>query len=266
MNWNCILERVSQTESTNEDLMARWRAGELIDPVSRLARHQTKGKGRAGRRWFANPQSSLCFSLAYPFARDSQGLHGLSLVCGLAAIKGIANSLQLPEEKLHSLGVGLKWPNDLLIHGKKLGGLLIEGGKLASSSPTEKIWMIIGVGINLEHSTEIEQSSQIPIAALAQCNTKQVRIEADLVWLNLLDALGNYLDVFNREGFAPFQSEWKNWDAYQNQAVEITEFGKTQYSGIALGVSQEGALLLEEYPGSPAKVIYAGDLSLKKRS
>jgi biotin-(acetyl-CoA carboxylase) ligase len=86
------------------------------------------------------------------------------------------------------------------------------------------------------------------------------------VWLNLLDALGNYLDVFNREGFAPFQSEWKNWDAYQNQAVEITEFGKTQYSGIALGVSQEGALLLEEHPGSPAKVIYAGDLSLKKRS
>lgn len=87
MNWNCILERVNQTESTNDDLMARWRAGELIDPVSRLARHQTKGKGRAGRAWFANPQSSLCFSLAYPFTQNSQALHGLSLACGLAVLR-----------------------------------------------------------------------------------------------------------------------------------------------------------------------------------
>ena len=148
MNWNCILERVNQTESTNDDLMARWRAGELIDPVSRLARHQTKGKGRAGRAWFANPQSSLCFSLAYPFTQNSQALHGLSLACGLAVLQGIATSLRVPKEQLHDLGIGLKWPNDLLIHGKKLGGILIEGGKLASPSPTQKTWMIIGVGLN----------------------------------------------------------------------------------------------------------------------
>ena len=84
MNWNCILERVAQTESTNDDLMARWRSRELIDPVSRLAKHQTKGKGRAGRQWFAEPNSSLSFSLAYPFNQPQQFLHGLSLVCGLA--------------------------------------------------------------------------------------------------------------------------------------------------------------------------------------
>jgi len=239
MNWNCILERVNQTESTNDDLMARWRAGELIDPVSRLARHQTKGKGRAGRAWFANPQSSLCFSLAYPFTQNSQALHGLSLACGLAVLQGIATSLRVPKEQLHDLGIGLKWPNDLLIHGKKLGGL--------------------------EYSTELEQSSQIPIAALAQCNYQQIALEADLVWLNILDALGDYLVAFSKEGFAPLKAEWNRWDAYQNQSVEITEGGKTQLSGIERGVNPEGALLIEEHPGSDPKVIYAGDLSLHKR-
>lgn len=266
MNWNCILERVAQTDSTNDDLMTRWRAGDLIDPISRLARHQMKGKGRAGRSWYANANNSLSFSLAYPFNQSAQALQGLSLVCGLAVIKGIANSLQLTEKELHRSGLALKWPNDLLIHGKKLGGILIEGGRLSSGNSHEKTWMIIGVGMNLEYCASIEQASQIPISALAQLNSKQVSIDADLVWLAILDALGDYLAVFERDGFAPFQADWKNWDAYCNQAVEIMEFGQTKYSGIAIGVNQEGALLLEEHPGQAPKVIYVGDLSLKKRS
>jgi BirA family biotin operon repressor/biotin-[acetyl-CoA-carboxylase] ligase len=180
-------------------------------------------------------------------------------------LQGIATSLRVPKEQLHDLGIGLKWPNDLLIHGKKLGGILIEGGKLASPSPTQKTWMIIGVGLNLEHSTELEQSSQTAIAALTQCNSQQIALEADLVWLNILEALGDYLVAFNKEGFAPFKAEWNSWDAYQNQSVEITEGGKTQLSGIERGVSPEGALLIEELPGSVPKVIYAGDLSLHKR-
>jgi BirA family biotin operon repressor/biotin-[acetyl-CoA-carboxylase] ligase len=80
-----------------------------------------------------------------------------------------------------------------------------------------------------------------------------------------LEALGDYLVAFNKEGFAPFKAEWNSWDAYQNQSVEITEGGKTQLSGIERGVSPEGALLIEELPGSVPKVIYAGDLSLHKR-
>jgi BirA family biotin operon repressor/biotin-[acetyl-CoA-carboxylase] ligase len=264
MNWNCILERVAQTDSTNDDLMNRWRAGELIDPISRLAWHQKKGKGRAGRSWYANAKDSLSFSLAYPFDRSVQALHGLSLVCGLAVIKGLANCLQLTREELHRSGLALKWPNDLLIHGKKLGGILVEGGKLSPGKSNEKTWMIIGVGMNLQYCNTLEQASQIPISALAQLNSKKLSIDADLVWLAILDALGDYLAIFEREGFFPFQAEWKNWDAYHNQAVEIVELGQTKYSGIAIGVNQEGALLLIERAGQTPTAIYAGDLSLKK--
>ena len=117
----------------------------------------------------------------------------------------------------------------------------------------------------MEYSAELEESSQIAIAALAQCNYQQIALEADLVWLNILDVLGDYLVAFSKEGFAPLKAEWNSWDAYQNQSVEITEGGKTQLSGIERGVNLEGALLIEEHPGSDPKVIYAGDLSLHKR-
>lgn len=265
MNWNCILERVAQTDSTNDDLMNRWRAGELIDPISRLARHQTKGKGRAGRSWYTDANNSLSFSLAYPFERSARALQGLSLVCGLAVIEGIKNCLQLTEGELQRAGLALKWPNDLLIRGKKLGGILIEGGKLSPGNSHEKTWMIIGVGLNLDYCVTLEQASQVPISALAQLNSKQLSIDADLVWLAILDALGHHLATFEREGFAPFQADWKNWDAYHNQAVDIMEGGQTKNSGIAVGVNQEGALLLEEHTGQTPTVIYAGDLSLRKR-
>ena len=112
MTANCILERVIETRSTNDDLLERWRAGELIDPVARIAQKQTAGKGRAGRSWLANPEDSLCFSLAFPFKRTPAELSGLSLLVGLAVISGIAQACDLSESKLHELGLRLKWPND----------------------------------------------------------------------------------------------------------------------------------------------------------
>ena len=105
MSSNCILERVASTKSTNDDLLARWRAGELIDPVARIAQVQTAGKGRAGRRWVSKLEDSLCFSLAFPLNRRPSELSGLSLVMGLATISGIAKALDLHEDDLFQQGL-----------------------------------------------------------------------------------------------------------------------------------------------------------------
>jgi BirA family biotin operon repressor/biotin-[acetyl-CoA-carboxylase] ligase len=102
MSPNCILERVATTKSTNDDLLARWRAGELIDAVARIAHNQTSGKGRAGRVWLSNPGDTLCFSLAHPFNKRPLELSGLSLVIGLAVVAGIAGALGINETTLHS--------------------------------------------------------------------------------------------------------------------------------------------------------------------
>ena len=152
MTANCILERVAQTKSTNDDLLERWRAGELIDPVARIAHKQTAGKGRAGRTWLARPEDSICFSLAFPFKRKPTELTGLSLLVGLAVISGITQACDLTEAILYQAGLRLKWPNDLLLNNTKLGGILIEGGQAKANDLT---CMIIGIGMNLHNAKEI---------------------------------------------------------------------------------------------------------------
>ena len=261
MTANCILERVTETKSTNDDLLVRWRAGELIDPVARIAHKQTAGKGRAGRTWLANPQDSLCFSLAFPFKRTPAELSGLSLLVGLAVIAGIAQACNLSEEGLKQAGLQLKWPNDLLLNNNKLGGILIEGGQSKAGDPT---WMIIGVGMNLRNEEVIEANldTGLKVGSLTQL-TKSLP-DTEYLWLKLLASLEHHLAEFDLHGFKSCKERWMSWDAYRDQAVCISGAGKDPIYGIAKGVDETGALLLQQENKTIA--INAGDVSLRIQS
>ena len=261
MTANCILERVAETKSTNDDLLARWRAGELIDPVARIARKQTAGKGRAGRAWLANPEDSLCFSLAFPFKRTPAQLSGLSLLVGLAVVAGIAQACNLSEAQLQTAGLRLKWPNDLLLNNCKLGGILIEGGQAKPSDPT---WMIIGIGINLRNAEMIEANLDggLKVGSLSQL-TKSVP-DIEYLWLKVIASLERRLTEFDLQGFKPCRQDWMQWDAYRDQAVCISGAGKDPIYGIAHGVDETGALLLQQ--DNKTIAIHAGDVSLRIQS
>jgi BirA family biotin operon repressor/biotin-[acetyl-CoA-carboxylase] ligase len=261
MTANCILERVTETKSTNDDLLARWRAGELIDPVARIAHNQTAGKGRAGRAWLANPEDSLCFSFAFPFKRTPAQLSGLSLLVGLAVVDGIAKACNLSEVELQKAGLRLKWPNDLLLNNAKLAGILIEGGQSKAGDPT---WMIIGIGINLRNAEVIEASldTGLKVGALAQLT--KILPDTEYLWLKLIASLEHSLTEFDVHGFKPCQERWMNWDAYRDQAVSISGAGKDPVYGIAKGVDETGALLLQQENKTIA--ILAGDVSLRIQS
>ena len=103
INW--ILETVDQSPSTNEDLMVRWRAGQLWEPIARKAITQTSGKGRLGRSWVSHAQQALTFSVAYPFKKNISELSGLSLACGLAVVKGISQASGISQEDLKKSGL-----------------------------------------------------------------------------------------------------------------------------------------------------------------
>ncbi|MEA9600586.1 biotin--[acetyl-CoA-carboxylase] ligase [Polynucleobacter sp. MG-28-Ekke-A2] len=261
MTANCILERVTETRSTNDDLMSRWRAGELIDPVARIAHKQTAGKGRAGRAWLANPEDSLCFSLAFSFKRTPAELSGLSLLVGLAVIEGIAQACNLSEEELQEAGLQLKWPNDLLLNMHKLGGILIEGGQAKAGDPT---WMIIGVGINLRNPEAIEANldTGLKVGSLAQLTHSLP--DTEYLWLKLIASLEHSLAEFDLHGFKPCKERWMDWDAYRDQAVCISGAGKDPIHGIAKGVDGTGALLLQKE--NKIIAIHAGDVSLRIQS
>jgi BirA family biotin operon repressor/biotin-[acetyl-CoA-carboxylase] ligase len=261
MTVNCILERVTETKSTNDDLLARWRAGELIDPVARIAHKQTAGKGRAGRSWLANPDDSLCFSLAFPFKRTPAELSGLSLLVGLAVIAGIAQACELSEAELQSAGMHLKWPNDLLLNDSKMGGILIEGGQAKAGDLS---WMIIGVGINLRNAEvfDVNLDNGLKASSLSQLTKSPPDVE--YLWLKLIASLEHHLIEFDLHGFKPYQELWMKWDAYQDQSVCISGTGKDPIYGIAKGVDEFGALLLQQ--DNKIITIHAGDVSLRIQS
>ena len=266
MSPNCILERVATTKSTNDDLLVRWRAGELIDPVARIAHEQTSGKGRAGRVWLSNPEDTLCFSLAYPFHKRPNELSGLSLVIGLAVIAGIAAALETSEAALHQQGLRLKWPNDLLLNNAKLGGILIEGGQSNPNSPT---WMVIGLGLNLRNAALIEKNiegqTSFGVSALDQLMPHQAPVpDTEFIWLELIESFEKYLAQFEQHGFDFFKNSWEQWDAFNGQSVCISGAGQDPIIGISAGVDDTGALILKQVDKSIA--IHAGDVSLRVQS
>jgi len=265
MTANSILERIPETRSTNDDLLERWRSGQLIDPVARIAYKQTAGKGRAGRVWLANPEDTICFSLAFPFHRSPAELSGLSLLVGIAVIAGIAKACNLSQTQLYNSGLRLKWPNDLLLNNAKLGGILIEGGQARAGDPT---WMIIGIGINLRNAHAIEMNldqGDAKVSSLEGLLPDPTSLpDMDYLWLTLLESLEEHLKQFDEQGFSAHQENWMKWDAFADEKVCISGSGKEAIYGIAKGIDSTGALLLEQENKTIA--IYAGDVSLRKQS
>ncbi|NPT44770.1 biotin--[acetyl-CoA-carboxylase] ligase, partial [Paraburkholderia sp. 1N] len=120
------IEIVEETGSTNADLMTRVKAlprkaDALPRPIVRVAYLQTAGRGRRGRPWYAEPGNALLFSVACVLPRPLEGLAGLSLAVGVALVDGLrALPVAGPGQ------IALKWPNDVLLEGDKLAGILIE--------------------------------------------------------------------------------------------------------------------------------------------
>ncbi len=235
------IEVVAETGSTNADLLARC-AG-LAGPTLLIAEHQFAGRGRSGRSWLSAPGASLTFSLAWPFAQPVAALAGLPLAVGLAVA-----------EALGRLGVTvqLKWPNDLLKDGAKLGGILIE-----TQAATPGVWAVIGIGLNLDLPDAIEHAIGQNVANAPWL----ARMDRDTLMATLTDALASMLRQFSQHGFAPLCARWNALHAYQSMAVAILDRGATLHEGLAAGVDDSGQLLLDTPDGRIS--VISGDVSLR---
>src|SRR5512138_1554975 len=143
------LRRVARCGSTNSVLLAE---PDLPRPVLLIAGQQTAGRGRRGRRWHSEPGAGLTFSLAVALRRPLRELAALPLVAGVAVARA-----------LHALGVvkaALKWPNDIVVDGAKLGGILVETRSLNGG-----IKAVIGVGLNLRGAAALRARLRREVAA-----------------------------------------------------------------------------------------------------
>lgn len=238
------IEVVAETGSTNADLLAR--IDSLALPVLRAAEMQTAGRGRAGRSWHSTPGAALTFSLAWKFGGPLQSLVGLPLAVGVVIAETLAES---------GIDVRLKWPNDVLKDGNKLGGVLIETAAARNVAGTA-VWAVIGIGLNMSMTDSLAATIGRPVADLSVLG-----MDRNVLLAALLDALSDALTEFDRVGFGKFSGRWNRLHAHAGQRVSIIDHGRITHEGTAIGVDGGGRLLLETASGEVA--ITAGDVSLR---
>lgn len=244
------IEIVGECRSTNTELLERARSGSLgpagAQPVL-VCERQTSGRGRRGAAWYSGAGTSLTFSMLARFPKGPNALAGLSLAVAVAVARAL--------EASGIAQVQVKWPNDLLFEGRKLGGILIE---LISDfqGPT---CAVIGIGLNLALPPELRRRIGRPVADIAQALGRPPRRNELLA--GVLLELENALAEFSRGGFSAFRSDWTDRHAYQGERVMLKLGDQTVAEGEALGVAEDGALLLRSRHG--VERFHSGELSLR---
>jgi BirA family biotin operon repressor/biotin-[acetyl-CoA-carboxylase] ligase len=238
------IEVVFETDSTNA--LALRGPAPASGTRAWLAERQTAGRGRRGRRWASPLAAHVYLSLSRRFDGGLAALQGLSLAVGVAAA-----------DALHALGytrVGLKWPNDLMADGHKLGGVLVEIGGEAGGP----MRVVVGLGLNVRMPASAARDIDQPWCDLASLSPTPPSRQA--VCIALLDALLPMLSRFEREGLAAFVDGWARHDLLAGRPVKL-QVGERLIEGIALGIAADGALRLRDATGEHHH--HAGEASLR---
>lgn len=230
-------------DSTNTALLA------VIPPKQGvrvlLAERQQGGRGRLGRPWASPLAANLYLSVDRQFDGGLARLAGLSLVAGIAAAEAL--------REVTGLDIRLKWPNDLWLDGRKLGGLLVEGGG-EHGGPARAV---IGLGLNVRmpvaFGRDIDQA-WIDLAARCEPPSRNALAAA------LLSAWLPALEIFDREGLASFLPRWQALDALAGQRVRVIN-GNQVWDAEALGLASDGGLRVRD--GQGERTVYSGEVSVR---
>ena len=199
-----------------------------------LAEHQANGRGRRGKAWVSPLGANIALSLLWTFKSGMAALEGLSLAVAILVVDAL--------RACGFEGMGVKWPNDILLNSSKLAGILIEiSGEAEGPSR-----VVIGIGINVKmpfSSAAVIDQAYTDLSSNFERSPDRSRIVAMLV-----KSLTAGLAVFAKNGFAAFQPRWNDIDVYRGRDVEISS-GNTRRVGRDIGVSDTGALLLETETG-----------------
>lgn len=230
--------------STNSELLRRSAPLRGTDVL--LAERQTGGRGRRGRAWASPLAANIYLSLSRTFAGGLSRMGGLSLAAGVAVGEAL--------RELGVAGVGLKWPNDVLVDGRKLGGLLVEGGG-EFAGPARAV---IGLGLNVRMPTTAAADITQPWTDLDTLAGEPV--SRNSVVAALLSHLLPALEQFEQQGLAPFLPRYAALDVLHGRAVRVEEAG-VLHEGMACGLAEDGALRVEI--DGVARHFHAGEVSVR---
>ncbi len=234
-----ILDRVDSTNS--------WLGGRSSDPEVCFAEFQSAGRGRRGRSWVSPYAANLYLSLSWRFDEWPPGFTALGMVTAIAAVRAL--------EGLGLQDVRIKWPNDLVAAGRKLGGVLID----IQGEPPGATRAVIGLGLNVRMPAAAAQEIDQPWMDLATL-FDGTPPDRNAVAAALVESLVSAMQEFAAQGFAAFTADWQALDLVAGKAVALHSHDQT-VTGVAAGVDEQGALLLKTPQG--LKRFVSGDLSLR---
>jgi len=231
------------TESTN-----RLAAAATKVPHVCMAEMQSAGRGRRGREWVSPFAKNIYLSLAWRFSEAGPSLDSLSLCVAVALAKAL--------KALGCDGVELKWPNDVLVDGSKLAGILLE----AAGEVGGPVRVVIGIGLNVAMSQD--QGMKIDQDWVALNNLVPQRLSRNEIAAALINEMAIALPKFEQHGFAGFDQDWRSFDCLVSRPVKLL-VGSGEKYGVARGVDSTGALLIEHDGG--IKSYRGGEVSVRVR-
>lgn len=241
------IDVLSLVDSTNEYLKRQSpkKSGQLC-----LAEFQSHGKGRRGRNWVSPFGANLYLSMSWRFNKGIAGINGLSAAVALCLVEAL--------EQVGFKQIVLKWPNDLFWENRKLGGVLIE----ITAEVVDSCFVIIGMGINVRMPVAAWRTIDQPAVDLATLRHGG-HVSRNQLAVRIINQLIKGLILFDQQGFTPFYPLWLSRDMLCDQAVTVENAG-VLIQGIARGIDQNGALLIETTQGRHK--IVSGEVSIRSVS
>ncbi len=238
------LHYFSEIDSTNKQARELAEKGALEGEIV-IAEQQTRGRGRLGRNWVSPPFLNLYLSVILrpklPPAHAAQ----VTLMAAVALADTVAGFT--PDTP------AIKWPNDILLRGKKLAGILTE-----SSITAERVnYVILGIGVNLNYPHALmPEAIRERATSLMECAGKTVSREAFLG--RLIHDLDRCYGILGEAGFDAIAPQWEAYFNFRGERVRV-EGGGEALAGIAKGIDRDGALIIEREGGQYHRV-FAGDV------
>ena len=235
-----MIRTVPETGSTNADLAAALRAG---DPVGEghwlVADRQTSGRGRQGRTWFDGLGNFMGSTVVRPHERDPAPA-SLALVTALALYETVVPLISNPSD------LSLKWPNDLMLGGAKLAGILLE---------REGDAIIVGIGVNLAAAPDLPDRKTMALSQLGPAPDRDTFARA------MAASFDTELERWRNFGVEPIVRRWESVAHPKGAALTVHPPGEEPITAAFAGLTDDGALRLRLASGE-SRVIHAGDVML----
>lgn len=214
--------------------------GEIV-----IAESQTEGKGRMGRSWISPPNLNLYLSVILRPKLPPLHAPQITLMSAVALAETVQSFVPFPPE--------IKWPNDVMVEGKKMAGILTE----SSCSPDSILFVVLGIGVNLNFPRELMPES-IREGATSVMMLAQRPVDRTAFALQLIQNLDRCYGDLEDRGFPFIAERWGSFFRLRGKRVRVEMFDRP-ILGKALGIDGDGALLLEDDTGTQQRII-AGDV------